>query len=926
MTSVDLLGWKLLWLAAPLAAGAAGLSVWLYLPDTRSLSRGQAILLPALRAVAVAGLALLLLQPVLSRVSTRRRKAVLHVFVDDSESMSVVDRGMPPSRAVEIASGLGLLPRGAREDAPAGLIEKAAAAADSLHALSGALSRRLGREDAGGARASWRPELKACAAAFGEIKSSLSDVDLRGIPGEDAAAVRTASRIADEVSSFAPEEDERESAVLRRLAGLVRREIEASKRLPKELLRLQEALDRRLAEADRPGVREAIATVTGSSRLDLALRALTDEKTDLAGELGRSHALGVFALSDSARPIELGDGGEGAGELRDATGKGTDLASPVLEKVGEAGGAPVAGVLVFSDGRQTVPGSPVAAAAALGARGIPVYAIGVGSKSPPRDAAVTRLSGPAVVFKGDKISIEAFVRLAGIGQDVVPVSLCEGGRTLHTVEARVEDGGARATLEISADSPGIRRYLVRIPEYDNEPTYRNNARGISVKVVEDRMRVLLVAEYPRWEYRFLRNLVWRNREIEMDSVLFTDEDDGLTLPRERKEIMKSSVVILDDVPASRFAPDDWQALHDFVRRRGGTLVFISGPDHLPTEYVDGPLAELLPFRRGSPPVWRKRHPDEDPFRLVLAREGRTVPFMNLLDEDGSPVEWPKLPGFFEYVGADELAPGVKTLLRCTPEGEPVVVTRRYGLGKVIFFAFHETWRWRYKVADRYHGRFWGGLLRYAGEDPFPVKDRFVSLDADKTQYAPGEPVTVRARVVDEEGLPVERGDLLCCLEKQPEGEEAGARLPEGRPQAETVKRPLVVSLSGGGVYNAVFGDDARLEEGDYVITVESAGAEPLYREEPSERAELKVAVRAETEREFVDTTLAEDTLREMARVSLGRYFDLAEVREIPGVIGEGWNEQTTEARIELWSSYYVYAFILLVLTAEWLLRKRLGLS
>ncbi len=38
---------------------------------------------------------------------------------------------------------------------------------------------------------------------------------------------------------------------------------------------------------------------------------------------------------------------------------------------------------------------------------------------------------------------------------------------------------------------------------------------------------------------------------------------------------------------------------------------------------------------------------------------------------------------------------------------PLIVTRTFGNGKVLFMASDGAWRWRKGVEDRYHYRFWG---------------------------------------------------------------------------------------------------------------------------------------------------------------------------------------------------------------------------
>ena len=927
MAELDLLGLDTIWLAIPLAIGAAALAVWLYLPDARSLGRRGGLTLLCLRAAVVVLMALILLQPILRFVHTGRRKSTILFFVDTSESMSVADTGISPERVEQLVEGLRLRDK-VDDERPS----------EDLGALAAEVAKVVERLAAPGVEiGEWRAELDSVRRPLSTLSTALGELDTARIPASDRAAVETAAFLNEELGGFKKEEGESDSAAAGRLKWVAQDCLPAAKTLAEQTGWLERALGRRSREDAVSGEERARRLATKSTRLDLALRALTSDKLGVIRKIAKSHDIKGYRLAGTARALDLVRDGKPVASLHGdlklvPLGKATNLAGGILAGVNEMGGASgkdlgpsgVVGVVVLSDGRQTSKGSPLGTAGALGARGIPVYAVGVGSAGEPRDAAVVRLSAPESVFKGDNISLEVAVRMSGITEERVPVTLSEQGRTIEIRDVNLERGAGGTTFEVPAEVPGLRRFTVGIPEFDLEATLGNNSRDAFVKVVEDKLHVTLVFEYPRWELRFVRNLIWRDRKVELDVVSFIEEEGKGELGRTREEIMKSSIFILDDVPAGRFSPDDRQNLADFVNRRGGTLIMIAGPEHLPADYTEPPLGDLLPFKSGGEPQWRVRGPGEEPFTLKLTAQGRVESFMGISDPaagDGDPEAfWAGLPGFFEYVAAGKAAHDTKVLLEVKETGDPLLTVRRHGLGKVMFLAMHETWRWRYKVADRDHGRFWGNVLRYAGEKPFAVKDKFLSLDADRSVYSPGESVNVRVRVVDAEGLPVEVDDLVCVLERKAEegAEDEGAI-------RRVVKRPLEGSLEGGGIHRASFGADEKLAGGDYTIRVESPGLRALYGGGKG-GVTLEISVTPRTEDEFVDTSFSEETLAEMARASGGRYFDVSQIADLPEAVGKGWDERTTITRIELWSSYYVFALVLVLLSAEWVYRKRLGLA
>jgi hypothetical protein len=124
--------------------------------------------------------------------------------------------------------------------------------------------------------------------------------------------------------------------------------------------------------------------------------------------------------------------------------------------------------------------------------------------------------------------------------------------------------------------------------------------------------VLYIDGYPRWEYRYLKNLLLRADEnlvmqvyLLSATVDFVQESspglDSLTsVPISRKELLDNyDVVILGDVSPSSISPDPAKceefmaSLREFVQRGGGLLLQAGEYDN-PRDFVDTPLEELVP--------------------------------------------------------------------------------------------------------------------------------------------------------------------------------------------------------------------------------------------------------------------------------------------------------------------------------------------
>ena len=110
--------------------------------------------------------------------------------------------------------------------------------------------------------------------------------------------------------------------------------------------------------------------------------------------------------------------------------------------------------------------------------------------------------------------------------------------------------------------------------------------------------------------------------------------------------------------------------------------------------------------------------------------------------------WRELPAFYRFMPVTDPKPAVRPLLVERDLGSAVLSESRVGAGRAFFFGANETWRWRVNVAQRDQDQFWSQLIRYACEEPYAVHDGPIALSADPVVAAPGQPIRIRAKVLE----------------------------------------------------------------------------------------------------------------------------------------------------------------------------------
>jgi nitrogen fixation protein FixH len=229
---------------------------------------------------------------------------------------------------------------------------------------------------------------------------------------------------------------------------------------------------------------------------------------------------------------------------------------------------------------------------------------------------------------------------------------------------------------------------------------------------------------------------------------------------------------------------------------------------------------------------------------------------------------------------------------------PVVAVQRYGQGRSMVFAGEASWRWKMLVtsSDRTYELFWRQAARWlASATPDPVA--ITMPDAPE----PGDAMSVDVDARDASFAPVPDAVI-----------EATLALPGG----ET--RPIAMrhTDAAGGRFTAAL----RLDQpGLYRIRAQARhGTTALG------AAERWMYVGG-SDREFADPRLNEGWLRRVARDSGGRYVPAAEASRVVDWLRAAVPQNAAPERRDLWHAPWAFALIVLLLSAEWILRRRWGL-
>ena len=672
---------------------------------------------------------------------------------------------------------------------------------------------------------------------------------------------------------------------------------------------LREELDRRVRAAGMDRV----------TRMNLAKTLLIENDGQLLEEIEKRYKLRIYFVASATR-VQSGERSELVESIRavEPTGQNSRLGQGIRTVLGDLRGTPPAAIILLSDGINT-DGETISKAAAYARRkNVPLLTVGLGSDQPPRNLRLSDLLVDEMVFVNDAVYFEATLRGAGFEGREVEIVLKDkkSGDVLARTTVRVDAKGQPQKVRIvyRPTQTGQFEYEMEVRPMAAEINDRDNARSKIVTVRKEQIRVLLVQNYPSYEYRYLKHMLERDSTIELNVVLQDADREYAELdksalrvfPVSREELFNYDCIIFGDVDPTPLTSTIMQNIADFVQIKGGGLAFICGPRYTPLRYARTPLADLFPIEVSDVPPKRSQQVYSEGFVVRVTDLGRISPTMQLGDTSSQTADiWANLPQLYWMIDAPTLKPAARVLAtHPTRPGSrgplPLIVMQYVGAGKVLMHLTDETWRWRFRVGDVFFARYWVQTIRYLSRSKLLGKNRTVELTVDPSDVQHGESVRLRARFFDERTAPVADDGVTIILQR------------EGHPDRRLT---LHRNATSRGVFEGVL---SHPSQGTYHAWIVS----PTLEGKPRSVTINVDSPKHESQRTQMDKL----ELIRAAKVSGGKFYRFSEATDLADDLPEGRAIPMDALPPWLmWCSWLALVLFLSLLVAEWLLRKKKGM-
>jgi len=672
------------------------------------------------------------------------------------------------------------------------------------------------------------------------------------------------------------------------------------------------------------------AGVNRPSRWELAVDALFQAKSNWLHTLAQKQD--VVLLTGAVQPTLLGPPAHSPEQLdillatlkqQKPAVDSTDVPTVIADIFRQLQGQPVSAIVLLTDGASNAGTRPEVATTLARQNSTNIFALPLGSPEEPFNLALQSLQVPENAFVRDPIVVKARLHGAGITQSTTTKvtlyrRLADGkpGDVLRTVDVTLDPTKKDVDVELTFKPDKAERIdlLARVDPSPAELTTQDNTVTGSTTVMEAKVRVLYVDGPPRWEYRYLKNEYIREKTVDVSCLLLSADEDFAQegdvpitrFPETDEEMNNYDVLLIGDVDPQYFSPTQRKMIVNFVGKKGGGLGWIAGFQYNPDAYKGTELEPLLPIVPDDPNNPITTPADGAAFNLVMTPEGKDSNLFRFFDDVEDNVrELAALPPLYWYKPViGKKASGIVYATIPNARGGmpiPAIVVGQYGLGRTLFSAISDTWRWRYYQGEPLYQSYWLQMARLLYRNKAMNQSRQIELAADAQHVDIGKPIHLSATVHDPLlvgqmplEIPLQIIDTKSHLPLEPVLLHRLANAPE--------------QFEGTFSGNQIGTFQAQVRPGALPIDVPPLDLEvaPPSREQSTTAADI-------------------DALNSLVVPTKGKIVPLPNAADLAGLVADRSVQSSITESEDLWNKPIALVLVVLLLTIEWLIRKSSGL-
>jgi len=238
----------------------------------------------------------------------------------------------------------------------------------------------------------------------------------------------------------------------------------------------------------------------------------------------------------------------------------------------------IAGAIIFTDGQ--INQGPLLSKFSTYNK-LPIHIVGIGDTIPMLDVSIQSVEIPPISVKGEEVNIDATISSVGNLKERVNVTLFDENNKL--IGSKIIKISGKESLEnvrfrIKPNKIGKNSYLIKCSALSDEINIQNNQQKIVMHVMKDRYNVALITGAPNYNTRLLKDHLSRSNN-NIDHFLYIN--NKFSPPIKVFWEKKYEVIIFDNNPVKSNS-EKWESLLRIFTKKlishNSSFLIIPGPE------------------------------------------------------------------------------------------------------------------------------------------------------------------------------------------------------------------------------------------------------------------------------------------------------------------------------------------------------------
>ena len=527
--------------------------------------------------------------------------------------------------------------------------------------------------------------------------------------------------------------------------------------------------------------------------------------------------------------------------------------------------------------------------------GIPIYTVAIGDTTAQADLRIKKVIYNDFIYANTPTEIRAVLINQNLADKNVTVFLYEDSRLIDQQNVKLLSSGLNnVSFTYTSKIPGEKNLLITVTKLDNEETYDNNKYHFVVNILNDKIRLLIIAGAPSYDLTIMKKIFNNNDNLKVSEIIQITKNKFLPDKNFKTKIDSSDIIFLLDFP-TQYSPSELISnVSDAIKGKRKPYFFV-----LSQSVAQRKLKQLnvdLPF---------KLQAYSNDFREVRpVINSLTDPLIAASQSDIK--LWNELPPIFQSETGIITLPGSKipitSKIRNLNTDIPLIITNDIGSNRKIVLNGFGIWKWQLQSTKK-SSVLLETFLNNAVKWLYAYKQNkrfFVS--PIKKVFTRNDDIEFRASIYDETLTPRNNANITITANNG----------------SETFTTEL--ESIGNGIYEGKFNINV-VGNFTYRSKIEM---DNLTQNGPSGKFII-----SDINIENINYVLNKNYLKLISNITSGKSFDVFGYKSLFDDLNYNYNNkivtESISSEYNIWNNEWVLALIVVFFSIEWFLRKRKGL-